>query len=95
MPGRAKYERASYPQSSVRMRGQQRHPPQPAYQPPRPPPQFQPARPPQPAYQAPRLPPSQPAYQPPHPPLPAYQPPHPPPPPQKPTCGQPGLPPCH
>jgi len=68
---------------------QQRHPPQPAYQAPRPPP-------PQPAYQPPR-PPPQPAYQPPRPPppQPAYQPPRPPPPQQKPTCGLPGLPPCH
>ena len=82
---------------------QQRHPPQPAYQPPRPPPPQ--GNPPQPAYQPPR-PPPQPAYQPPRPPphrpisrapppQPAYQPPRPPPPQQKPTCGLPGLPPCH
>jgi uncharacterized caspase-like protein len=77
---------------------QQPHQPQPAYQPPRPPPQFQPARPPQPAYQPPRPPPPQPAYQAPRPPppqQPAYQAPRPPPPQQKPTCGLPGLPPCH
>ena len=50
---------------------------------------------PQPAYQPPR-PPPQPAYQPPRPPpQPAYQPPRPPPQQQKPTCGLPGLPPCH
>jgi hypothetical protein len=74
----------------------QPHPPQPAYQPPHaPPPQFQQARPPQPAYQPPHPPPPQ--FQQARPPQPAYQPPHPPPPQQqqKPTCGQPGLPPCH
>jgi uncharacterized caspase-like protein len=59
---------------------QQRHPPQPAYQPSHaPPPQQQQ-----------RHPPPQPAYQPPHAP-----PPQKPQKPQKPPCGQPGLPPCH
>jgi len=74
---------------------QQRHQPQPAYQPPHAPPQQQ-WHPPQPAYQPPRPPPPpQPQW---HPPQPAYQPPSPPPPQQqkqKPTCGLPGLPPCH
>jgi len=90
---------------------QQRHHPQPAYQPPpHAPPAQQQWHPPQPAYQPPHAPPQQqwhppqPAYQPPHPPpqqqwhppQPAYQPPHAPPQQQqKPTCGQPGLPPCH
>ncbi len=50
-----------------------------------PPKQFQQPHPPQPAYQPPRPPPPQPA----------YQAPRPPPPQQKPTCGLPGLPPCH
>jgi uncharacterized caspase-like protein len=74
------------------------HPPQPAYQPPHaPPPPQQQLRPPQPAYQPPHAPPPPPQT---HPPQPAYQPPRAPPPPQqqqkqKPTCGQPGLPPCH
>jgi uncharacterized caspase-like protein len=54
-------------------------------QPPQSPQQFQQRHPPQPAYQAPRPPPPQPA----------YQAPRPPPPQQKPTCGLPGLPPCH
>jgi uncharacterized caspase-like protein len=83
---------------------QPRHP-QPAYQAPRPPPQQQWH--PQPAYQQPRPPPQQqwhpqPAYQQPRPPpqqqwhpQPAYQQPRPPPQQNKPSCGQPGLPPCH
>ncbi len=71
---------------------QQWHPPQPAYQPPRAPPPQQQWHPPQPAYQPPRAPPQQQW----HPPQPAYQTPRAPPPQQqKPTCGQPGLPPCH
>jgi hypothetical protein len=75
------------PSPAIVPKPQQPHQPQPAYQPPRPPPQ--------PAYQPPR-PPPQPAYQPPRPPpQPAYQPPRPPPQQQKPTCGLPGLPPCH
>jgi uncharacterized caspase-like protein len=73
---------------------QQRHPPQPPQQGHPPPPAYQPPHAPPPAYQAPHAPP--PAYQPPHaPPPPAYQAPRPPPQQQKPTCGLPGLPPCH
>ena len=73
-------------------------PPQPNNRPPPPPQTSRPSPPPQPNNRPPPQtyrppPPPQPTYRPP--PQPAYQAPRPPPPQQKPTCGLPGLPPCH